>query len=298
MPSECYSDVGRGITLCYETFGEEEHPPVLVVMGWAAQMIAWPEEFCRRLAERGFYVVRFDNRDSGRSTHLGGAPLSMRDILLRPRQVAPYDLADMAEDTLALLRSLRLTPAHVVGASMGGMIAQIMAARSPGEVRSLVSIMSRPGSFWSGRPQLRVLPLFLRRAPKDRESYIRFIEDFLGQVGSVGVHTDQDALDHQRLAGESFDRGIDPPGSLRQLAAIMASGNRTRQVRTITTPTLVIHGTTDSLIAPSGGRATARAIGGARLLKISQMGHDLARAHWDEIIDAIASHVEAVERGA
>ncbi|HXM86935.1 MAG TPA: alpha/beta fold hydrolase, partial [Solirubrobacteraceae bacterium] len=164
---EQFCDVGRDITLCYETFGEPSDPTVLLIMGLGTQMVAWHEDFCRQLAERGFHVVRFDNRDIGHSTHLRGAPPTVKQLLLRSRRAAHYTLADMAEDAARLLERLDLSPAHVIGASMGGMIAQTLAARHPEQVRSLVSIMSNTGGRWVGQPSLRAYPLFLRRATRD-----------------------------------------------------------------------------------------------------------------------------------
>ena len=171
MPEQS-CNVGRGITLCYETFGDPADPPALLVMGLGTQMIAWHEDFCRELASRGLYVVRFDNRDIGHSTHLSGPPPTRAQLLTRSRRAARYSLADMAEDAAGLLRELDLAPAHVIGASMGGMIAQTLAARHPRSVRSLVSIMSNTGSLVSGQPSLRVYSMFLREAPREREAFV------------------------------------------------------------------------------------------------------------------------------
>jgi pimeloyl-ACP methyl ester carboxylesterase len=285
---ERFCDVGRGITLCYETFGEATDPTALLVMGLGTQMIAWHEDFCRRLADRGFHVVRFDNRDIGRSTHLSGRPPTVPQLLRRSSAPAVYRLADMAQDAAALLDQLDGAPAHVIGASMGGMIAQTLAAREPEKVRSLVSIMSNTGNRWSGQPSPRVYAALLRRAPHEREAFIRHMTGVFAAIGSRGELRDLD--DVRELAGASFDRDHDPSGPGRQLAAIIASGDRTRELRSITAPTLVIHGTADPLVAPSGGRATARAIPGAKLMRITGMGHDLPRALWPRLIDAIAEH--------
>src|SRR5258708_4068927 len=161
--SEQFCDVGRGVTLCYETFGDASDPTALLIMGLGTQMVAWHEDFCRQLADRGFHVVRFDNRDIGRSTHLPGRPPTIPQLLLRSRRAARYPLADMAQDSATLLDELELSPAHVIGASMGGMIAQTLAARHPRSVRSLVSIMSNTGSMRSGQPSLGIYSIFLRR---------------------------------------------------------------------------------------------------------------------------------------
>ncbi len=286
--SEHCCDVGRGITLCYETFGERSNPTALLIMGLGTQMIAWHEDFCRELATRGLHVVRFDNRDIGRSTHMSGRPPSTAQLLTRSSRAARYTLGDMADDAAGLLRELELAPAHVVGVSMGGMIAQTLAARHPMAVRSLVSIMSNTGSLRTGQPSLRVYPIFLRRPPREREAFIAHMERLFTVIGSPGLP--RDAADMHAIATASYDRGHDPDGPGRQLAAIIAAGNRTAELRRIHVPTLVIHGTDDPLIAPSGGRATARAIHGAELMSVEGMGHDLPRAAWPQLIDAIAVH--------
>lgn len=291
--SERFCDVGRGISLCYETFGEGSDPTALLIMGLGTQMVAWHEDLCLELSERGLHVVRFDNRDIGRSTHVAGRPPTIPQLLLRSRRAAGYTLADMADDAAGLLRELELAPAHVIGASMGGMIAQTLAARHPQTVRSLVSIMSNTGSRWSGQPSLRVYPTFLRRAPREREAFIEHLERLFAAIGSPGLPRDADDL--RALAAASYDRDHDPEGPGRQLAAIIAAGDRTAELRRITAPTLVIHGTADPLVRPSGGRATARAIDGAKLMTIEGMGHDLPRAAWPRLIDAIAEHARRAD---
>jgi pimeloyl-ACP methyl ester carboxylesterase len=283
--AEQFCDVGRGITLCYETFGERSDPTALLIMGLGTQMIAWQDDFCRDLAARGLYVVRFDNRDIGRSTHVDGPPPTPGQILRRSRRAAHYTLRDMAADAAGLLRELQLAPAHVIGASMGGMIAQTLAAHHPQAVRSLVSIMSTTGRITHGQPKLRTYPVFLRPPPAGREEFIRRVEQVFAAIGSTALPQDTD--DVRELAAHSYERDHDPAGTGRQLAAIIASGDRTAELRFITAPTLVIHGTADPLVSPSGGRATARAIRGAKLMRIEGMGHDLPRAVWPRVIDAI-----------
>jgi pimeloyl-ACP methyl ester carboxylesterase len=290
--SEQFCDVGRGITLCYETYGEPSQPTALLVMGLGTQMIAWHEDFCRQLADRGLHVVRFDNRDIGRSTHVSGAPPTIAQLLTRSRRAARYSLADMAEDGAALLERLSLGSAHVIGASMGGMIAQTLAARHPASVRSLVSIMSNSGSLLSGQPSLGVYSTFLRRAPRERDAFIEHMAAVFAAIGSPGL---RDAEEIRELIGASYDRDHDPDGPGRQLAAILAAGNRTTELRRITAPTLVIHGTADRLVGFSGGRATARAIRGARLMPVEGMGHDLPRVLWPQLIDAIATHAQTAQ---
>jgi pimeloyl-ACP methyl ester carboxylesterase len=295
--SEQFCDVGRGVTLCYETFGNPSDPTALLIMGLGVQMLAWPEDFCAQLASRGsMHVVRFDNRDIGRSTRIPGKPPTVGQLLRRSRRAARYTLADMADDTAALLRELDLAPAHVIGASMGGMIAQTLAARHAEQVRSLVSIMSTTGNRWVGQPSLRIYPIFLRKAPREREAFLNHAARLFAAIGSAGVPQDPEQL--REVAGASYDRDPhhDPAGTGRQLAAIIAAGDRTAELRLIETPTLVIHGASDPLVGFSGGRATARAIKGAKLMKVDGMGHDLPRALWPRLLDAIIENASRADR--
>jgi pimeloyl-ACP methyl ester carboxylesterase len=287
---EQFADVGGGIRLCYDTFGNPADPPLLLIMGLATQMVAWHEDFCMKLVDEGFYVIRFDNRDIGRSTHLDGAPTPTLGQILMRRPPAAYRLEDMAGDTVGLLDALGIPAAHIVGVSMGAMIAQTVAATRPDRVLSLASIMSTTGSRRVGQPAWRVMPTFLKQAPREREAFIDHTELLFKTIGSSGIQRDDAEL--REVAGLMFDRGLDPDGSARQLAAIIASGNRTQALRRITAPTVVIHGTADRLVRPSGGRATARAIAGSTLVKIEGMGHDLPRAAWDQIIGAIVSNAQ------
>jgi pimeloyl-ACP methyl ester carboxylesterase len=291
--AEEFCDVGRGVTLCYEGFGDPDDAPILLVMGLATQMIAWHEDFCSGLAERGFYVVRFDNRDIGRSTHFDFRPPGVGQMLTRRLGPEQYSLSDMAQDTAVLLRELDLAPAHVAGASMGGMIGQMLAAEHPEVVRSLTSIMSTTGSRWHGQPTFSVYRYLLRPPPRDRDGYIQRSAEVFGLVGSTGFDRDEQYI--RERAARSYDRGFDVRAGGRQLGAILASGDRTKSLAKITAPTLVIHGTVDKMIRPSGGRATARAIPGARLMTIEGMGHDLPRGAWPQLIDAIAEHARAAD---
>jgi pimeloyl-ACP methyl ester carboxylesterase len=294
--TERFCDVGRGITLCYETFGEESAPPLLLIQGLGMQMVGWPEEFCERLAAGGFYVVRFDNRDTGRSTHLPGRPPTPGQLLRRRIDPVLYTLSDMAEDAVGLLRELGLAPAHVVGVSMGGMIAQMVAAEHPSSVRSLVSIMSTTGSRWKGQPAFRIYRFLLRRAPADRDRFIERTSKLFAVIGSQGLPQDTERI--REIAARSYDRGLDPAATGRQLGAVIASGDRTSQLRAISAPTLVIHGSKDRMVNRSGGVATARAIPGARMVTIQGMGHDLPEAAWPQLLDAISEHARAAERTA
>jgi pimeloyl-ACP methyl ester carboxylesterase len=290
---EQFCDVGGGITLCYETYGDPADPAALLIMGLGAQMVAWQQDFCEGLAERGLFVVRFDNRDIGRSTHLQGPPPSLLELLRYSAASTRYMLADMAQDTAGLLDELEIDSAHVIGASMGGMIAQTLAVRHPTRVRSLVSIMSSTGGRRVGRPALSSYAIFLRKAPHERAAFIAHAERLFAKIGSRGIPQDTEGV--RRIAALSFDRELDRTGTGRQLAAIIASGDRSAELATVTTPTLVIHGSVDPLISPSGGRATARAIPGARLEIVEGMGHDLPRVLWPRLIDAFAAHAGAAD---
>jgi pimeloyl-ACP methyl ester carboxylesterase len=285
--------VSDEIELCYETFGSASDPTALLIMGLATQMIAWPDEFCTRLAGRGFHVVRFDNRDAGRSTHIKGRPPTARELLTRSKKPARYRVSDMAGDAAGLLRELDIAPAHVIGVSMGGMIAQTLAARHPESVLSLTSIMSNTGSVFTGRPGLSIYPLFLQRPRGGREASIEQTMKVFDLIGSRGLEKDSDLI--REMAARAYDRDHDAAAPGRQLAAIVASGNRTKELRRIKVPTLVIHGSEDRMISPSGGRATAKAIPGAKLMKIKGMGHDLPAAAWDQMIDGIEENARRAE---
>src|SRR4051812_45469049 len=284
-PNEQFATVGD-IELCYETFGEPGRPAVLLVMGLGTQMIAWHVDFCEALADRGFFVIRYDNRDVGRSTKFSSSPPpTPRELLTRKIRRPAYLLADMADDGVALLDALGIEAAHVVGASMGGMIVQVLAARHPGRVLSLVSIMSTTGNRWKGQPALRVFPFLLRKPATDPQARLERVLKLFRLVGSPGFERDENEL--REMLAMSLERGDDPAGMARQLTAIVASGDRTADMRRISAPTLVIHGTKDKMIRLSGGRATARAIPGARLMLVDGMGHDLPRGAWPQILDGI-----------
>src|SRR4051812_49161096 len=283
MP-EKRAEVGD-VELCYETFGDRRDPAMLLVMGLATQMLGWREEFCEQLAARGFFVIRYDNRDVGRSTKIRGRPPTTWQLVSRAKEAAHYSLDDMAADGVGLLDALDIDRAHVVGASMGGMIAQTIAARHPDRVLSLVSIMSNTGNRRTGQPAFTVLPVLLKTPPKERDAYIAFTEKLFDTIGSTDLERDVESL--REMAGLSFERRQDPRGSGRQLAAIIASGDRTKELESIRCPTLVIHGSADKLVRPSGGKATAKAIPGAEFMLIEGMGHDLPRPAWEQIVDGI-----------
>jgi pimeloyl-ACP methyl ester carboxylesterase len=278
----------NGITIEYEIHGEGE--PLILVMGLGNQLIAWPLDFVNRIAERGFQVIRFDNRDVGLSSEIDAEPATRRKlaaaVVARKRAKAPYRIADMADDTAGLLGALGIARAHVVGASMGGMIAQSLAIRHPATVGSLVSIMSNAGDRRHGRPKPALLAKVARLQAHEP-----------GEVADVGAQTFRlisgphyDEADIRTLADQAVARHFDEAGTARQLMAILASPDRTPELARLDVPTLVIHGLLDPLVRPSGGVATAKAIPGSRLLMFPDMGHDLPRVRWDEIIDAIVAN--------
>ena len=284
-----------GVEICFERFGDPADPAMLLVMGLGTQMLGWNEEFCATLADRGFHVIRFDNRDIGRSTYLRDLPVPRLRHLIA-RRGASYSLSDMAADAVGLLDQLEIDRAHVVGASMGGMIAQTIAIEHPDRALSLVSIMSNTGSRITGQPSPRVLPLFLSPMPRGRDAYVERLMKLYGLIGSPGFTRDKEEM--RRDFGRAYDRGVNPAGNLRQLAAIQTAPHRRTALRRVDAPTLVIHGTKDRLVGCSGGRATAKAIPGARLLLIDGMGHDLPRGAWDQIIDGIAENAARAEAPA
>jgi len=277
----------NGIEIAYQEVGDPDGEPLILVMGLATQMIAWDDELCSMLADRGFRVIRFDNRDIGHSTQLDGAHVPDRlDLLLRRRETAAYRLSDMAADTVGLMDHLGIDSAHVTGISMGGMIGQTIAIEHPDRIRSLVSMCSTTGNRWVGQPTFKVFAHMLADAPRDRDAFIRRIQRTYELIGSPAYPTDQERL--LRVAEGSWDRGHNPRGVLRQLHAIVASGDRTAALHKLNLPVTAIHGTRDSLIRQSGGRATARAIPGARLHLIEGMGHDLPSKLWPLFTDEIA----------
>jgi pimeloyl-ACP methyl ester carboxylesterase len=284
----------NGLAIAYETFGDPSDQPLLLVMGLGMQMIHWDPAFCELLASRGFHVIRFDNRDTGHSTKIEGGPRpNVIAAMAGNTRSAPYRLNDMAADAAGLLDHLEIEAAHVVGVSMGGMIAQQLAARHPDRVLSLCSIMSTTGARIAGLPRLGVLGVLFRKAPRDRDAYVEHFLRIFKRIGSPGFPMDEERV--RTLASAGYDRCFYPAGVERQLVAIMASGNRTADLRRVTAPTLVIHGGDDPLVPLRGGRATARAIHGAQLLVIDGMGHDLPREAWPQIADAIERNAGRAE---
>jgi pimeloyl-ACP methyl ester carboxylesterase len=281
----------NGIELAYQAFGDPADPALLLIMGLGVQMLGWDEDFCELLAERGFHVIRFDNRDVGRSTQISGGPrANVLAALSGDLSSASYTLSDMAEDTVGLLDHLGVERAHLVGASQGGMIAQTLAIERPERVLSLTSMMSMTGEPSVGQPHPEALPALLTRPPADKEGFVDFVVAAWRVIGSPGFEADEGAL--RVRAAASYDRGIFPDGTSRQLLAILASGDRTQALRTLDVPTTVIHGTDDILVDVSGGKATADAIPGARLELIEGMGHDLPAQLWPRFVELIVENAE------
>jgi pimeloyl-ACP methyl ester carboxylesterase len=268
---------------------------MLLIMGLGGQMVLWDDEFCQRLAAHGFRVIRFDNRDIGKSSHLsGGKRLSPIELLklrfLRIPVAAPYSLLDMARDTIGLMDALSIKSAHLVGVSMGGMIAQEIAISYPQRVRSLTSIMSTTGNPKLPGPTREAAAMLMAPPPATRDDYIaRFAQNW--RVLRAGRFPKDEARDRSR-AELTYSRGLNPAGIGRQLRAVLASGSRKQRLGTVSAPTLVIHGTVDPLIPPMGGMDTAASIPGARLLMIEGMGHALPVELWPQVIDPIATHAK------
>jgi pimeloyl-ACP methyl ester carboxylesterase len=282
-----------GLDIAWEEFSGEG-PTILLIMGLGAQMLWWPTPFCEQLAARGFRVIRFDNRDVGLSSrlrHLEPPPwrLLAKAALLGRRIESAYTLEDMAQDTLDLLDHLSLGQAHLVGASMGGMIAQTVCLQAPERVQSLTSIMSTTGNPTVSRPSKRALLAILRRPGDSREAAMRSSVRVWTAIGSRTIPQDEEGI--RDIAGRCYDRGPTGLGFLRQVGAIYASGDRTRRLKSLKTPTLVIHGAQDPLMPVSAGRATARTIPDAKLLILPEMGHDLPKPYWPQMLDTIAAHV-------
>jgi pimeloyl-ACP methyl ester carboxylesterase len=284
-----------GIEVAYERFGDSQAPPVLLVMGIGAQMINWPDGFCAELVSRGVRVIRFDNRDVGLSSHFPDAPTpDLPAALAGDMSSASYTLSDMAADAVGLLDALGLDSAHIVGASMGGAIAQTIAIEHPARVRSLTSMMSTTGDRSVGQPKPETLvALFAGPPAQSRQDVIDQMVRAVRVVGSPGFDLDEAGV--RDRAGRAYDRGYDPPGIARQAIASVASGDQTERLRSLDVPTLVIHGADDAMCDLSGGRATAAAIPGAELVIIEGMGHHLPRELWPEITSRIATLVQRVE---
>jgi pimeloyl-ACP methyl ester carboxylesterase len=284
----------NGIRIEYEAFGNPSAPPLLLIIGLGGQLIEWHADFCNGLAEKGHYVIRFDNRDSGLSQkfeELGLANIMQAgEALLRGETVAPlYTLEDMADDAVGLLDALDLSKAHICGMSMGGMIAQTIAIRHPSRAQSLISIYSTTGNPELPPPEPEAMDVLLEAPPTDRQGYIDFLVRTFRVIAGSGFAFDE--AYHRQLAGELFDRSFYPQGTGRQLLAVMTGENRKPSLASVTAPTLIIHGSDDPLVPLECGRDTADAIPGAELLIIDGMGHELPPGNgWPQILEAIVAH--------
>ncbi|MCP5029042.1 MAG: alpha/beta hydrolase [Actinomycetia bacterium] len=280
------------IELHYEEFGDPDDPPLLLVMGLGAQMIVWPDEFCLGLVDRGFRVIRFDNRDVGLSTYLDGAEVDLGAAMMaglsgQPYSAVPYTLSDMAADAVGLLDHLAIDDVHIVGASLGGMIVQTMAIEHGHRVLSLCSIMSTTGNPQFGAPTQEAMGALLAPGPTEREAAIEHSVG-VSKVIASEVHFDEESV--RSRAAAHYDRAFYPDGVPRQMAAIMASGSREEGLAQLDIPTLVVHGADDPLITPSGGERTAELIPDAELLVLEEMAHDLPVPLWAPIIEAITTN--------
>ncbi|MCV0382764.1 MAG: alpha/beta fold hydrolase [Erythrobacter sp.] len=284
----------NSITLHYEDHGDPANPPLLLVMGLGAQMTLWPIELVEALVERGYRVIRYDNRDIGLSQKMDGAkaPGMVRHMIMRRigfRPAVPYTLADMAADGIGLLDALDIARAHVVGASMGGMIAQLMAVNHPERLLSLTSIMSTTGNpRLPAAERAAIQALTARPASLEEEALVDHGLRVAGAIGSPGYRPDPERL--RERVRENVRRSVYPAGLPRQMAAIIDDGDRRARLAEVKVPTLVLHGEADPLVRPEGGRDTAAAIPGARLKTIPGWGHDLPAELVDELADAIAEH--------
>ncbi|MGV9665939.1 alpha/beta fold hydrolase [Nocardia niigatensis] len=290
--SERVAEVGRGITLTYERQGAGV--PLLLIAGLGQQKHEWHDGLIAQLVVRGYEVVRFDNRDVGASTHAGFRPPSGLAMARKRWDAQQYDLGDLAVDTVGLLDTLGWRSAHLVGMSMGGMIAQTVAARYPERVSSLTSIFSTTGAARVGRPALSTWARMFRKPASTRAEHMDRAVGMYRHIGSAGYPLDEARV--RATAGTTWDRDPRPAAGVgRQLAGILKSGDRTAEVRTITAPTLVLHGDRDRMVNPTGGQVTAAAIPGARLHTIPGMGHDLPAALWPTFADLIDTHVRTAE---
>lgn len=284
---EQFAQLPSGIELCYETFGSDADPAMLLIMGLGGPMGWWDTEFCTQLADHGFFVIRYDNRDTGRSTKLRQHRVTRGDIAKAfvGRAQAPYGLSDLGDDALGLLDVLGIESAHIVGVSMGGMIAQTLAIGAPERVLSLTSIMSTTGNRRVGWQHPRLIPRLLSSSGEGRDGYLANAQRSWQIIGSPGYPIEPE----KRLARaeETYDRGWTASGVLRHMMAVLTQPDRTADLARVSVPTTVIHGLSDPLVHRSGGTATARAIAGAEHLQISGMGHDMPAALWPTIIDAI-----------
>jgi pimeloyl-ACP methyl ester carboxylesterase len=279
----------NGIQLCYDAFGNPHNPPLLMVAGLGMQLTDWDEAVCTLLAEQGYWVIRYDNRDVGLSTKFeeAGTPNLLAALQGQPIE-APYLLSDMAADAVGLLDALNIPAAHVLGASMGGMIAQTMAIEYPERLRTLVSIMSTTGAADLPQPAPDVAMMLIAPAPDTLDAYLDNAVKWAQVLNGPGFPVDEEKVRGQTAV--SFKRSYYPQGTGRQLAAVLASGSRREALKSVQIPTLVIHGKEDPLVPVEGGMDTAEAIPNAKLLLIDGLGHALPPETWPEVVEAIANH--------
>ncbi|MDG2112818.1 MAG: alpha/beta hydrolase [Actinomycetota bacterium] len=288
-----------GLDICFETFGSSDDPTILLVMGFTAQMTAWDDGFCAGLADTGHHVVRFDNRDCGLSSKFDGQLVDIQQLMVAgamgtPLPEVPYDLSDMGADGFGLLDALGIDAAHLVGASMGGMIVQQMAIDQPDRVLSLTSIMSTTGNPDFMESSEEAMAALLAPPPADRDGYVEAAKSAL--IWTSKKHSDLDEI--RARAGAAYDRSFYPEGAARQMGAIAATGDREEGLAALDVPTLVIHGRDDTLIRPAGGLRTAEVVPGAHMLFVGDMGHDLPRPLHPLLVDSIAGHTERATANA
>lgn len=296
VSDELRAPLSSGLELCYQTFGDPAAEPLLLAMGLGGPMTWWSSELCERFARAGFYVVRYDNRDTGRSDRAPGRVTRgalVRAFLGLPATAA-YSLGDLTRDGVELLDHLGLASAHVCGVSMGGMIVQTMAVEHPERVRSMTSIMSTTGRRSVGWQDPSLLPTLLAPRQRDRASYVEGSLALWQRIGSPGYPEPDEAV--RARAGETFDRGVSGPGILRQMMAILTQPDRTRALREVDVPALVIHGDGDKMVHISGGRATAAAIPAAEMLMVRGMGHNTPPALHALVVDGVRRTADRVLR--
>lgn len=287
VSEELFAPVHDGVELCYQTFGDPSDEPLLLVMGLGGPMNWWDPTLCELLASKGFFVVRYDNRDTGRSTKVGGrvSRSTIVKAFLGMRVRAPYTMVDLAADAFGLMDHLGWDSAHLAGVSMGGMIVQTMAIREPGRVRSLTSIMSTTGRRTVGWQHPSLFPALLGKRGVGRQAYVESSTQTWKMIGSPGFPVDDEKV--RERAGETWDRGFSAQGILRQMLAVLTQPNRTRDLRSVNVPATVVHGLADKMVHVSGGRATSSAIPGSELLLVEGMGHDLPAEMFKEFAQVI-----------
>ncbi|MGI8434187.1 MAG: alpha/beta fold hydrolase [Nocardioidaceae bacterium] len=285
--------VADGVDICFDSFGERDDPTLLLVMGLGGPLLWWHDGLCEQLADKGFFVVRYDNRDVGRSTRLETHPVSRSRVVgafAGSRTPPPYTLSDMAADGVGVLDHLGVPRAHVAGVSMGGMIAQTLAIDHPDRVLSLTAISSTTGRRSVGWQDPRLFPMLLGKAATSREQAVARSSRTSQAIGSPGYPTPLEVT--QQRAVETYDRGSNPAGVIRQMLAVLAQPDRTPALQRLTLPALVIHGLADRLVHVSGGRATGAALPNSELMLVPGMGHDLPEALWPVIAAAVARIAE------